>query len=112
MAKLAKKPRPKKQTKSGAVRAYLAKNPAAGPTEVSKALKKRGIIVSPAHVSNVRQQDKQGRQNGLGRSVTRAVEASDSVSLARLVEARRFAESVGGVSPAITLLESLQKVLS
>ena len=98
----------KKQTKSGAVREYLAKNPAAGPTEVSKALKSRGIAVTPAHVSNVKQTAKRKP------ATKRAAKAvpQDSVSLVQLVEARRFAERVGGVDAAVGLLQSLGKLLA
>ena len=105
MAKAAKK----KQTKSGAVREYLAKKPNAGPTEVSKALKARGIAVSPAHVSNVKQTTKPKPAKKRGPTV---VSASDSVSLVQLVEARRFAAQVGGVDAAVGLLQSLGKLLA
>ena len=98
----------KKQTKSGAVREYLRKNPNAGPTEVSKALKTRGIVVSPAHVSNVKQSSK--RKSGMKRG--RKPAAGDSISLVQLVEARRFAQNVGGVDAAVGLLQSLGKLLA
>jgi hypothetical protein len=52
------KAKAKKQTRSGAIRAYLAAHPSAGPIEVSKALKAKGIAVSPADVSHVQQADK------------------------------------------------------
>jgi hypothetical protein len=113
MAKATKK----KQTKSGAVREYLAKKPNAGPTEVSKALKARGITVSPAHVSNVsnvKQTNKpKPRANGKPRTTpAKSAPASDLVSLVQLVEARRFAEQVGGVDAAVSLLQSLGKLLA
>ena len=104
MAKATKK----KQTKSGAVREYLAKKPNAGPTEVSKALKARGIPVSSAHVSNV----KQTAKRKTGKKIVSKPGPGDSVSLVQLVEARRFAEQVGGVDAAVDLLNSLGKLLA
>jgi hypothetical protein len=98
----------KKQTKSGAIRAYAAKHPSAGPTEISKALTKQGIKVSPAHVSNVRSTTASKAKRGKRTSKP----ASDAVSLVQLVEARRFAEHVGGVGKAVELLKSLERLLA
>jgi hypothetical protein len=113
---MAKAAKAKKQTKSGAIRAYMTAHPAAGPTDVSKALKAKGIAVSPAHVSNVRQADKKGkgrRKRGRAwrRTATNAA-GREMVNLVQLVEARRFAESVGGVDQAVTLLKAIGRLLA
>ena len=50
----AKKAEPTKVNKSKAVRDYMAANPKATPKEVSEALTKEGIEVSPSYVSTVK----------------------------------------------------------
>jgi hypothetical protein len=50
----AKKPEAAKVNKSKAVREFMAANPAAAPKEVSEALTKQGIKVSPNYVSTVK----------------------------------------------------------
>jgi hypothetical protein len=105
-------------TKSTAIRTYIEKHPDAGPTAVSTALKKKGIDASPTLVSNVK-----ARMNlGAGRPAAngkprrkpgrpgRRPAAGDSVSIAKLIEARKFAASVGGVDEAVSLLQSLARL--
>jgi len=94
------KTKQRKQIKSGAIRAYMAAHPSAGPTEVSKALAAKGIKVSPAHVSNVKKTSSNGHPT------------DDRVSLSQLVEARRFAKQMGGVAAAADLLQALKKLLA
>ena len=99
----------KKPSKSGAIKAYLTKRPSAGPTEVSTALKKQGIAVTPAYVSTIKALSKRAGSNGKRR---RAPASGDAVSLAQLVEAGRFAKQVGGIDAAIGLLQSLGKLMA
>lgn len=111
--------RPRANSKSGAVRAFLKRHPEAGPTEISKALKKKGIDISPAHVSNVKAALKKAeggavaangkKQSRRGRRPGRAGGA-DTVSLAGLLEARQFVDSVGGVEKASELIDALAKL--
>lgn len=121
---LRKKKRGRRATnKSAAIRTYLQTHPEAGPTAVCAALKPKGIAISPAHVSNVkanmaRKAAKAGSRgaatNGSVRRKpgrpSRKPGASDSVSLAALIDARKFAAQVGGVDRAIDLLQSLAKL--
>jgi hypothetical protein len=112
--------KPRAKSKSGAVRAYLTRKPDAGPTEVANALKKKGINISPAHVSNVKAALRKRAEgsNGVGRTAgandragRRGRRASgDAVSLGSLLEARRFAERVGGLEKASALLDALTKL--
>lgn len=111
--------------KSAAIREYLKTNPKAGPTEVGKELKKKGITVAPALVSNVKaamlgkkaggkkkRRGKPGPKPGK-RSVGRPAgsgAASDKVSLSSLIDARDFADKVGGVEKAQELLKALGKL--
>jgi hypothetical protein len=110
--------RPREDSKSGAVRAYLRRRPDAGPTAISKALKKRGIDISPAHVSNVKAALKKAEGgeaaatgNGKRRGRPGRTSASgDVLSLASLLEARQFVESVGGVEKANELIGAIAKL--
>ena len=119
MAATAKKKtgRTRANSKSGAVRAYLAKNPEAGPTEVARELKKAGIQISPAHVSAVKAALKRSTganghaANGRGRRGRRPASA-DAVSLNSLIEARVFAARVGGVEKARELITALARLQS
>src|SRR5690348_414154 len=109
--KKTRKPRKKRTiNKSAAVRDHLAKNPAAGPTEVAAALTKQGVKITPAYVSTVKALLKKAGTNAKasggkrrGRP-TRSSRGGDVVSIAGLLEARRFAERVGGVENASRLL--------
>ena len=106
--------------KSQAIRDYLGTNPKAGPTEVQKELKKKGIDVALALVSNVKaamlgkkkkakKKTKRAKPGPkpVGRPSTRG---GDKVSLSSLIEAREFAEKVGGVDEAIKLLKAVDKL--
>ncbi len=109
---------PRANSKSGAVRAYFEQHPEAGPTEVANALKKQGIEISAAHVSNVKAAMKRkAGMNGVatGRRGRRGRPAgggggSDVVSLGSLLEARAFAARVGGVEKASALVAALSKL--
>ena len=106
--------------KSEAIREYVKAHPDAGPTKVAAELKKNGIDVALALVSNVKgtmlgkkkkkkkkKRVKPGPKTG---RVGRPAGASDKVSLSALVEAREFAAKVGGVEQAQALLKALGKL--
>lgn len=108
--------------KSAAIREYLKTHPDAGPTEVATELKKKGIDVALALVSNVKaamlgrkkkkkkkKGAKPGPKPGAGR-VGRPAGPSDKVSLSHLIEAQEFAAKVGGVEQAQALLKALGKL--
>ncbi len=115
-------------SKSGAIRAYLKRKPEAGPTAIVAALKKKGISISPAHVSNVKARLRtSGGANGEahvansngatangrgGARRGRRPAPQDVVSLGSLLEAREFASRVGGVEKASALLDALAKLQS
>jgi hypothetical protein len=118
--------RKRANSKSGAIRAYLKRKPEAGPTEIANALMKKGIEISPAHVSNVKAAlRKSAEANGEaldgGGDATGGRKAGrrgrkpaprDVVSLGSLIEARTFAARVGGVEQARALLAALAKLQS
>ena len=93
--------------KSQAIRDYLKKNPNAGPTEVCKELGKKGLKIAPALVSNVKAA-MLGKKKGLRRG--QRIGKGDTVSLAALVEAREFVDSVGGIAKAEKILAALQRL--
>lgn len=100
--------------KSQAIRDYLKAHPKAGPTEVCKELKKKGLTVAPALVSNVKAAAlrKSGKKPAKrkGRGPGRPAGAADKVSLASLIDAREFVDRVGGVEQAKSLLKALDKL--
>jgi hypothetical protein len=114
----AKKTRRKRAVnKSEEIRAVFKQKPEAGPTEVRAILKRKGVQVSVALVSNVKAAmlKKQGgtaKSNGAakrrGRPARKA--AGDTVSMAKLLEARKFAAQVGGVDQAVDLLKTLAQL--
>lgn len=100
--------------KSAAIRDYLKSKPDAGPTEVCKELKKKGITVAPALVSNVKAALR-GKKKGVKRKGKPGPKpgrkaASDKVSLSALVDASEFVEKVGGVENAQALLKAISKL--
>jgi hypothetical protein len=115
-------------SKSGAARAYLKRKPEAGPAQVVAALKKKGVEISPAQVSNVkarlraerggdaataaadRNGQPAGRAGGKRRGRPPGRQVADNVSLDGLFQAREFADRVGGVDQASALLEALAKL--
>ncbi|QDV72080.1 hypothetical protein [Botrimarina mediterranea] len=110
--------------KSEAIREYLKSHPDAGPTEVATELKKKGIDVALALVSNVKaamlgrkkkKKKKKGAKPGpktgrVGRPAGRPAGPTDKVSLSHLIEAQDFAAKVGGVEQAQALLKALGKL--
>jgi hypothetical protein len=103
----------RKVNKSEAIREYLTDRPDAGPKEVGTALKKKGIAVQPALVSNVkaalrRKTDGDGlRLNGRRRG--RPGRAS-MVNVNDLLLARDFCQRIGGLGPARQAIEALSKL--
>jgi hypothetical protein len=113
------------KSKSGIVRDYLKRRPDAGPTEVSAALKKKGISISPAHVSNVKATLRKAGESAAATSGAKTLAPvanghigrrsrkparQGALSLSSLLEARKFAEKVGGLDRANELLDALMKL--
>ena len=113
---MAKKATPKKRVpkqkvnKSQAIRDYCEANPDAGPTETAAALKKQGIKVSTAMVSTVKTQAKKKKGRGRKKAAGGAKPASDKIALSSLIQAKKMAESLGGVEKAQTALAALAKL--
>ena len=111
-----KKAPAQKVNKSQAIRDYCEANPDAGPTETAAALKKQGIKVSTAMVSTVKTQAKKKTktQKRRGRprknATSSAKPASDKIALSSLIQAKKMAESLGGIEKAQTALAALAKL--
>ena len=103
----------KKVNKSAAIRDFMAKKPSAGPTEVSRALTKKGIKVSPSMVSNVKAtaEKKKGRRGRPpGKKRGRKPQATDKISVAVLVSAKKLADQLGGIEKAKAALDAIAKL--
>ena len=100
----------KKVNKSRAIRDYCKANPEAGPTETAAALKKQGIQVSTAMVSTVKTQAKKKKGRGRKKAARGAKPASDKIALSSLIQAKKMAESLGGIEKAQTALAALAKL--
>lgn len=105
--------------KSEAIREYLKAHPDAGPTEVATELKKKGLDVALALVSNVKaamlgkkgkKKKKRAKPGPKTGRVGRPAGPTDKVSLSALIDAQEFAAKVGGVEQAQTLLKALGKL--
>ena len=91
--------------KSQAIRDYLKSHPNAGPTEVCKELKKKGLTIAPALVSNVKR-----AMLGKKRGAARGGRRGDTVSMSALIEASEFVAKVGGIEQAEQILKTLKKL--
>ena len=99
----------KKINKSQAIRDYCGANPDAGPTEAAAALKKQGIIVSPAMVSTVKLASKK-KGRGRKKATRGAKPASDKIALSSLIQAKKMVEQMGGLDKARAALAALAKL--
>lgn len=117
-------------SKSTAIRAYLAEHPEAGPKEVIEALKKIGIDVTPGLVSSVKSKMKdagdlpsQGKGNGRRKASKVGIKTLQSkkedmvarqsvASFDELLQAKQIADSLGGVNRVKELMDDLSLLQS
>jgi hypothetical protein len=95
--------------KSQAIRDYLAENPKTPPRQIAAELTERGIKVTPMFVSAIKSKSRGRRRKT--RDDRPHVARNSSVTIDRVILAKRFADSVGGVATARRALEALQQVL-
>jgi hypothetical protein len=96
----------KGQNRSAAIRAYKEKNSSARPKEISEALAKEGVKVSPGYVSTVLSNER--RKSGKRRKKSRG---RSGRAYADLVQAKRLADAMGGIEKARSALSALAKIL-
>lgn len=102
----------KKVNKTQAIKDALESSSSGSPSEIAESLTKSGIKVSAAYVSTVksdmRRQARKGKSSKRGSAKSGAT--GDLVSIANLLEARKFADRIGGIAEARHLLEALKKL--
>ena len=105
--------------KSKAIRDYYDANPKAKPMQVAAALKKKGVIVTPAFVSTIRSTSKKkkvgkpGRPAGSSKSGKGGSRANPTgtVSFESLLKVKSIVDEMGGISQARTALNALEKLV-
>lgn len=95
--------------KSELIRNYKQEHPEAGPSAIVEALGQQGVKVTPAFVSTVLSNAKRKARRRGGRRPQAARVAGDGV--ATLVQAKQFAEKLGGIDKARAALDALAKIL-
>jgi hypothetical protein len=98
--------------KSDAIRKYREHNSDAGPKDISAALAKDGIKVTPGFVSTVLSNDR--RKAGTGRRKKGGKRPGSKPGrdpLATLMQAKRLADQMGGVGKARAALDALARIL-
>jgi hypothetical protein len=96
--------------KSAAIRAYKDSHASAGPKEITEALGKDGVKVTPAFVSTVLSNDRRKGRKGRGKG-GRPRGSSSANAFADLVQAKKLADQMGGVEKARAALNALAKIL-
>lgn len=95
-----------KVNKTAEIKAALAKYPDLSPKQIADKLSARGIKVSAAYVSTTKSDMKRDAKTAKAKSD----QPSDLVSVASLVEAKKFADKVGGLNEARQLVEYIGKL--
>jgi hypothetical protein len=98
----------RKLNKSAAIREFLEANPSAMPNAVVTALGEKKITVSPTLVSNVKAR-MSGAKPGTRRR-GRPPRSAGMLSVATLLEAKKFADHVGSVEAARQAIDALSKL--
>lgn len=99
--------------KSDSIRAYLAQNPKAGPTEIAQALKAEGVEVSVALVSAIKAKNKpkRGRKPGVkGKPGPKTRSGDSGITLELLLAAKKLADQLGGIDKAKQAIDILARI--
>jgi hypothetical protein len=97
--------------KSQAIREYLTANSAAKGNDVVAALKANGIKVSSQMVSTIKARMGAGpKKRGRRKKSASAKRNGAMISLGVLVQAKKLAESLGGVEKAKEAMDALAKL--
>lgn len=95
--------------KSQAIRAYKSTHKRSKPKEISEALAKEGVNVTPAFVSTVLSTARRKKGKGGRRGPGKAAKSGNAYS--HLIQARKLADQMGGVEKARAALDALAKIL-
>ena len=104
--------RMKRGARSQAVREYLAENPQASPREVVEGLKAKGIKVKVTLVNSIKYKrpSKSGRRRTSTRRVAGRKNRLAGATVERLIEVKRFADSIGGMDQVRHALDTLEQL--
>jgi hypothetical protein len=97
--------------KSEAIRKYKEANSDAGPKEIAAGLAKEGVKVTPAFISTVLSNDRRRARKGRRKGGRRPGPKPGRDPLQTLVQAKRLADKMGGVSEARAALDALARIL-
>jgi predicted phosphoribosyltransferase len=95
--------------KSTAIRAYLETHPGAGPKEIVTALAENGVKVTSALVSNVKARLAKTGVSTKKRGRPARVNV-EMIAVTSLVEAKKFASSLGSIAAARQALDTLSRI--
>jgi hypothetical protein len=98
------------KSRSQHVREYLSGKPDATPKEIVAALAARGVKLSVGLASNVKYTSGPGAKRGkrtVRKRKPRKAAASSGVTIQELVEAKKLADSLGGIDAARSALDAL-----
>jgi len=103
--------------KSQAVRDYLSENPDATASKIIPELAKRGINVSPALVSQIKQRLKKSgnptapeKRAGAKKTMRNESRSGSDLTADKLVEAKKLVEELGGLDQARGALSFLEEL--
>ncbi len=104
-------------SKADEIRAEFKKDPTIATKDVMSNLQGRGISVTSAHVSNVKSKlglapRRRRRRRGRPRKAEALamIQSSESITVGALVQAKRFAEAIGGVDVAKRAISALSRL--
>lgn len=121
-------------SKTGSILSYLSQHPNAGNKEVSEALAKKGIEVSPAYVGTIKYNASKQNGNGSGSGKAKTAKAKAPVAVKakpaaarparrtpvlttaltadQLVEAKQVVANLGGIENVRTALETARQFIN
>jgi len=107
---------PQAASKSESIRAFLRRNPAAGPTEIKIGLRQAGVKVSTGLISNVKHHFKKQAAAPSVRVAARKMRAvttsarANSLTVEQLFLVRQFVDTLGGPIHVRAALETLDQL--
>jgi hypothetical protein len=96
--------------KTQVIKDMLAADPSASPKVVSADLATKGIKASPTYVSSIKSKLKGSHGRKRKGKKRRARDKGDAISIEALVEAKRFADKLGGVGKVKAIFDALAKL--
>lgn len=97
---------------SEAIRGYLRQHPKAGPKEIQASLQKHGVNVSPGLISFVKyhKPKRRAKAPSVRLAARRTPAKSAGITVEQLLEAKRLADSLGGIAAVRQALDALERL--